>query len=183
MIDELLDEAELKMDAAVEHAQAEFTTVRTGRANPAILQRVNVDYYGSSTPLQQLATFSVPEPRMLVVSPFDKGSLPDIEKAIQNSGLGLNPTNDGSILRLVFPQLTEERRKELIKVVRGMAEDGRVSIRNVRRATKDDLESLSGDIGEDDIRRGEKQLQDATDRHTARVDELLGAKEQELLEV
>ncbi len=183
MIDELLAEAEQKMDGAVEHAQQEFTTVRTGRANPGILHRIMVDYYGAPTPLQQLATFSVPEPRMLVVQPFDKGSLSDIEKAISSSSLGLNPSNDGSIIRLVFPQLTEERRKELIKVVKGMAEDGRVAIRSIRRGIKDDLEELSSDIGEDDIRRAEKRLQDATDRHTARIDELLGHKEQELLEV
>ena len=183
MIDEFLAEAERKMDGAVEHAQQEFTTVRTGRANPGILHRIMVDYYGSPTPLQQLATFSVPEPRMLVVQPFDRGSLPEIEKAITSSSLGLNPSNDGTIIRLVFPQLTEERRKELIKVVKHMAEEGRVAIRSIRRATKDDLEELAGEVGEDDIRRAEKRLQDATDRHTARIDELLSHKEQELLEV
>ncbi len=183
MIDELLAEAETKMDAAVEHAQEEFTTVRTGRANPAILHRIQVDYYGAATPLQQLATFSVPEPRVLVISPFDKGSIGEIEKAISSSSLGLNPSTDGSIIRLAFPQLTEDRRKELIRHVRGMAEDGRVSVRNIRRSTKDDMEALSGDISDDDIRRGEKHLQEATDRHTARMDELLSHKEQELLEV
>ncbi|MBK5266586.1 MAG: ribosome recycling factor [Acidimicrobiia bacterium] len=183
MIDELLAEAELKMDGAVEHAQQEFTTIRTGRANPGILHRIMVDYYGAPTPLQQLATFSVPEPRLLVVQPFDRGSLQEIEKAISSSSLGLNPSNDGTVIRLVFPQLTSDRRKELIKVVKAMAEDGRVAIRSIRRGIKEDLEALSGEVSDDDIRRAEKSLQDATDRHTARIDELLGHKEQELLEV
>ncbi|MDH3308237.1 MAG: ribosome recycling factor [Acidimicrobiia bacterium] len=183
MIKELLDDAELRMDQAVAHAQDEFTTVRTGRANPGILHRITVEYYGTPTPLQQLASFSVPEPRLLVVSPYDKNSLVDIEKAIASGGLGLNPANDGNVIRLAFPQLTEDRRKELIKMVRHMAEEGRVAIRNVRRHTKDSLESLHGEISDDDIRRAEKELQDATDRHTARIDELLEHKEQELLEV
>ena len=183
MIRDLLDEAEAKMDAAVEHVQSEFGTVRTGRANPAILQRVMVDYYGTPTPLQQLASFSVPEARLLVVQPYDKGSIGAVEKAIQASELGLNPANDGNVIRLAFPPLTEERRKELIKVVRHMAEDGRIAVRNVRRHTKDDIESLEGDVSEDDIRRAEDSLQEITDRHTARIDELLEHKEQELLEV
>ncbi|NQV06013.1 ribosome recycling factor [bacterium] len=183
MIDELLAEADIKMTHAVEHVKNEFSTVRTGRANPAVLHRVMVDYYGSPTPLQTLASFSVPEARLLVVAPFDKSSLGDIERAIQASELGLNPSNDGTVIRLAFPQLTEDRRKDLIRVVRHMAEDGRIAVRNVRRHTKSDMESLHGEISDDEIRRGEDSLQDTTDKHTARIDELLGHKETELLEV
>jgi ribosome recycling factor len=183
MIEEFLHEAELKMDQAVEHVQGEFSTIRTGRANPGILHRVMVEYYGTPTPLQQLASFSVPDPRLLVVSPYDKTSIINIEKGINASGLGLNPSSDGNVIRLAFPPLTEERRKELIRVVRNMAEDGRVAIRNVRRHSKDDIEALASEISEDDIRRAEKELQEVTDGHTARIDELLEHKEQELLEV
>lgn len=183
MIDEFLQDAKQRMDQAVEHVQGEFSTIRTGRANPGILQRVMVDYYGSPTPLQQLASFSVPEPRLLVVSPYDKSSIGNIEKGINASGLGLNPSSDGNVIRLAFPPLTEERRRELIRVVRSMAEEGRVAVRNVRRHSKDDIEALEGEISEDDIRRAEKELQDITDGHTARIDELLEHKEQELLEV
>jgi ribosome recycling factor len=183
VIEELLAEAETKMDHAVEHVQGEFATVRTGRANPGILNRVTVEYYGTPTPLQQLASFSVPEARLLVVQPYDKSTIADIERAIQASELGLNPANDGNLIRIAFPPLTEERRKELIRVVRHMAEEGRIAMRNVRRHTKDDIEALEGDVSEDDVRRGEQQLQEITDRHTARVDELLEHKEQELLEV
>lgn len=183
MIEEFLFEAGQKMDQAVEHVQGEFGTIRTGRANPGILHRVTVDYYGTPTPLQQLASFSVPEPRLLVVSPYDKSSINNIEKGINASGLGLNPSSDGNVIRLAFPPLTEERRKELIRVVRNMAEEGRVAVRNVRRHSKDDIEELEGEVSEDDIRRAEKELQDITDGHTARIDELLEHKEQELLEV
>ncbi len=183
MIEELLGEAEAKMGQAVEHVQGEFATVRTGRANAAILQRVMVDYYGTSTPLQQLASISVPEAQLLVVQPYDKSSVGDIEKAIQVSGLGLNPASDGNVIRLAFPPLTEERRRELIKVVRQMAEDGRIAVRNVRRHSKDDIESLEGEVSEDDVHRGENQLQEITDKHVARIDELLEHKEAELLEV
>ena len=183
MIEEFLSDAAHKMDQAVEHVQGEFGTIRTGRANPGILHRVMVDYYGTQTPLQQLASFSVPEPRLLVVSPYDKTSIGNIEKGINASGLGLNPSSDGNVIRLAFPPLTEERRKELIRVVRNMAEDGRVAIRNVRRHSKDDIEALEGEVSEDDIRRAEKELQEITDGHTARIDELLEHKEQELLEV
>lgn len=181
MIEELLADATHKMEGAIEHAQGEFVTVRTGRANPGILHRVTVEYYGAMTPLQQLATVSVPEPRMLIVQPYDASSLTDIERAIQTADLGLSPSNDGKIIRLVFPPLTEERRKELIRVVRGMAEEARVAIRNVRRHTRDDLEELGE--SEDDIRRAEKQLQDIHDQYIARIDELLENKEHELLEV
>jgi ribosome recycling factor len=183
VIEELLREAETKMDHAVEHVQGEFATVRTGRANPGILHRVMVEYYGSPTPLQQLASFSVPEARLLIVQPYDKSVIGDIERALQASELGLNPSNDGTVIRLAFPPLTEERRKELIRVVRHMAEEGRIAIRNVRRHSKDDIESLEGDVSEDDVHRAEDRLQEITDRHTARVDELLEHKEQELLEV
>lgn len=183
MIDELLAECGAKMDQAVAHTQGEFATVRTGRANPAVLQRVTVDYYGAQTPLQQLASVSVPEAQLLLVQPFDPGALPEIEKAIQAAGLGLNPTTDGAVIRLAFPPLTEDRRKDLIRVVRGMAEEGRVAVRNVRRHTKDDLEALEGDVSEDDVRRAEARLQEMTDERIGRLDELVTHKEAELLEV
>ncbi len=183
MLEEMLEDAERRMDQAVEHVVSQFATVRTGRANPSILNRVMVEYYGSPTPLQQLASFSVPEPRLLVVSPFDPNAIPEIEKGINAAQLGLNPSNDGHLIRLAFPELTEERRRDLIKVVRQMAEDGRISIRQVRRHAKDAMESLHGEVSDDDIRRMEKQLQDTTDSHSARIDELLEHKEQELLEV
>lgn len=183
MIKELLQEAEAKMDQAVVHTASEFALVRTGRANPGILNRITVDYYGTPTPLQQIAGFSVPDARMLVVQPYDKTSIPAIERAIQEGDLGLNPSNDGNIIRLAFPALTEERRRELIRMVRSIAEDGRVAIRNVRRHIKDDMEALEGEISEDDIRRGEKDLQVLTDDHVHKLDELLEHKEEELLEV
>jgi ribosome recycling factor len=183
MISDLLTEAEEKMGLAVEHVGSEFGTVRTGRANPQLLQRLTVEYYGTPTPLQQLASIAVPEPRLLVVQPFDPGTVNDIERAIQQGDLGLNPTNDGSVIRIAFPPLTEERRKDLIKVVRNMAEEGRVSVRNVRRASKADMEELHGEISDDDIRRGEDELQKLTDRFTERIDQILGNKEEELLEV
>jgi ribosome recycling factor len=183
VIDELLGEAETKMHQAVEHLQGEFATVRTGRANAGILHRVMVDYYGAPTPLQQLASVSVPEPQLLVIQPYDRSSLNGIERAIQMSSLGLNPSNDGTIIRLSFPPLTEERRRELIKLVRHLAEEGRVAVRNVRRHSKSDMESLQGEISEDDVRRGEDDLQSMTDRFINKVDELLEHKEAELLEV
>jgi ribosome recycling factor len=171
------------MEGAVDHVAAEFGTVRTGRANPQLLQRINVEYYGSPTPLQQLASIAVPEPRMLVVQPFDKSTVNDIERAIQQADLGLNPSNDGSVIRIAFPPLTEERRKELIRVVRHMGEEGKVSVRNVRRSAKTDMEELHGEISDDDIRRGEDELQRITDKFTERIDKLLSNKEDELLEV
>lgn len=183
MISDLLAEAEQKMEMAVDHVASEFGTVRTGRANPQLLHRINVEYYGSPTPLQQLASIAVPEPRLLVVQPFDRSTVNDIERAIQQADLGLNPTNDGTVIRIAFPALTEERRKELIKVVRHMAEEGRVSVRNVRRAAKSDMEELHGEISDDDIRRGEDELQKLTDRFIERIDEILANKEEELLEV
>lgn len=183
MIKDLLAEADTKMKAAVEHTQGEFGTIRTGRANSGLLQRITVEYYGTQTPLNQLASFSVPEPRLLVVTPYDKSSLGDVEKAIQRADLGLNPSNDGVVIRLAFPPLTEERRRELIRVVRNMAEEGRVAIRNVRRHVKDEIEKLEGDVSEDDVRRGEKELQELTNSSVSRLDELLEHKEEELLEV
>ncbi len=183
MIDELLDEAREKMMQAVDHVASEFATVRTGRANPQILNRISAEYYGSQTPLQQLATFSVPEPRLLVISPFDKSSIGAIEKALQEADLGISPSNDGQVIRLSFPSLTEERRRDLIKMVRSMAEDGRIAVRNVRRHGKSDMEALHGEISDDDIRRAEKDLQDVTDEHIAEIDGLLERKEAELLEV
>jgi ribosome recycling factor len=183
MIEEILDDARVRMEKAVEHVQNEFGTVRTGRANPSILHRVMVDYYGSSTPLQQLASFSVPEPTMLVVTPFDPGALGEIERGINAAGLGLTPANDGSVIRLSFPPLTEERRKELVKVVHNMAEEGKVAIRNIRRPHKDDLEALKGEVSEDDIHRAEKELQALTDSFVDRIDELFEHKQTELLEV
>ena len=181
MIKEELATAEAKMDQAVEHTAGEFGGVRTGRANPGLLNRVTVDYYGTQTPLQQLAGFAVPEARLLVVSPYDKTSIPAIERAIQEANLGLNPSNDGNVIRLAFPTLTEEHRRDLIRHVRHIAEEGRIAIRNVRRHAKDHLEAL--DVSEDDIHRAEKELQELTDAHTSRIDELLAHKEAELLEV
>ena len=183
MISDLLTEAEHKMELATEHVASEFSTVRTGRANPQLLQRITVEYYGSPIPLQQLASISVPEPRMLVVHPFDKATVSDIEKALQTSDLGLNPSNDGNLIRIAFPPLTEERRRDLIKVVRNMAEDGRVAVRNIRRHSKADMESLHGEISDDDIRRGEDELQKLTGRYVDDIDRLLTHKEEELLEV
>jgi ribosome recycling factor len=181
VINELLGEANTKMDQAVEHTVHEFAGVRTGRANAGILSRVTVDYYGTQTPLQQLANFSVPEARMLIVQPFDKSSITAVERAIQAADLGLNPSNDGNIIRLAFPALTEERRRELIKVVRGIAEDGRIAVRSVRRHTKDRIEAE--DVSEDDIHRAEKELQELTDKHVGKIDEAVTRKEEELLEV
>lgn len=183
MIKDLLAEAGDKMNQAVEHVSTEFATVRTGRANPQILSRVMVDYYGQPTSLLQLASVSVPEPRMLVVSPFDRSSMNNIERAISQSDLGLNPSNDGAVIRLSFPPLTSERRDDLIRVVRQMAEEGRVAVRNIRRHAKSDMEELHGEISDDEIRRAEKDLQDVTDSHILRIDSLLENKESELREV
>ena len=183
MISDLLTEAEHKMELATEHVASEFSTVRTGRANPQLLQRITVEYYGSPTPLQQLASISVPEPRLLVVHPFDKSTVNDIERALQTSDLSLNPSNDGNVIRIAFPPLTEERRKDLIKVVRNMAEEGRVAVRNIRRHSKNDMEAMHGEISDDDIRRGEDELQKLTDRYVEKIDQLLENKENELLEV
>ncbi len=180
-----LKEADHKMKRAVEVVREEFGTVRTGRATPAILNRITVDYYGTQTPMNQLASFSVPEPRTLVIQPYDKGAMAAMEKAIMQSDLGLTPSNDGNVIRLSFPQLTEERRKELIKVVHQRAEEGKVAVRNVRRHSKEELERLKkdGEISEDDLTRSEKELQRLTDTHVAEIDELISHKEKELMEV
>ncbi len=185
MIDETLLEAEEKMEKAVTVAKDDFATIRTGRANPAMFNKIVVDYYGSLTPVNQLASFQTPEARMMIISPYDKGSLAGIEKAIRDSDLGVNPTNDGSIIRVVLPALTEDRRKEYIKVARHKAEDARVSIRNVRRHAKDSLDKLArdGEVGEDDVARAEKELEKVTGRYVHQVDEILKHKEAELLEV
>lgn len=183
MIEELLQEADEKMNQAVDHVAHEFDTVRTGRANPQILHRVTVDYYGSPTPLQQLATISVPEPRLLVVHPYDKSTLGDVERALISADLGINPSNDGNVIRLAFPTLTEERRQDLAKIVKSMAEDGRIAVRNIRRHVKSDIDGLHGEISDDDIRRAEKDLQDVTDKYVGDIESLLDRKESELLEV
>ncbi|HEY3941480.1 MAG TPA: ribosome recycling factor [Acidimicrobiales bacterium] len=181
----VLDDAREKMVKAVDHVRAEFSAVRTGRATPALVETLVVDYYGTPTPLRQLAGFSVPDAMLLVVSPYDKGSLGAIEKAIQSSDLGINPTNDGAVIRLAFPPLTEERRRDLVKVVRHKSEEGRVAIRNVRRASRHELEGLEkdGSLSSDDLERTEKDLEKLTHEQVVAVDQLLAHKEQELLEV
>ena len=184
-IDLALLEAVEKMDKAIEVAREDFATIRTGRANPSMFSKVLVDYYGTPTPINQLASFQTPEARMILITPYDKGAASGIEKALRESDLGINPTTDGAIIRVVLPQLTEERRKEYIKVARTKAEDSRISIRNIRRHAKDTLDRLQkdGDAGEDEVRRAEKQLDDLTHKHVEHVDEIFKHKEAELLEV
>ncbi len=185
MIDDTLLDAEEKMEKAVAVAKDDFGSIRTGRATPAMFNKIVVDYYGALTPVNQLASMSVPEPRMAVISPYDKASLGIIETAIRNSDLGVNPTNDGNLIRIVFPQLTEERRRDLIKVARSKAEDAKIAIRNIRRKAKEELDRLvkDGETGEDDVGRAEKELEKTTGQYVAHVDELLLHKEAELLEV
>ncbi|ETK33963.1 ribosome recycling factor [Microbispora corallina] len=185
MIDETLLEAEEKMDKAVTVAKDDFASIRTGRVTPSMFSKISVDYYGSPTPIQQLASFHVPEARMVLVQPYDKGSLNAIERAIRDSDLGVNPGNDGAVIRVVFPELSEERRKEYIKVARNKAESGRVSVRNIRRHAKEVLDKLvkDGEVGEDEVHRAVKELDDLTQKHVAKIDELLKHKEAELLEV
>lgn len=185
MIEDILAETVDKMNKAVGHSREEFSTIRTGRASSAFVEKLVVDYYGSEVPLQQLAGFSVPEARTLVIQPFDKGSIGAIEKAIRNSDLGLNPSSDGTVLRLSFPPLTAERRKEYVKMVKAMAEDGRVAIRNLRRAARHDLEALEkeGDMGADELDRAAKELDKITASHIADLDAALEHKEHELTEV
>ncbi len=185
VIDDILAEAEQKMDKAIEVAREDFATLRTGRASAAMFNKIVIDYYGSQTPLNQIASFQTPEARMILVSPYDASAMEAIEKAIRESDLGVNPTNDGKVVRVVLPQLTEERRKEYIKVAKNKAEDARVSIRNIRRHGKDSIDQLAkdGDVGEDDARRGVKALDDLTAKHVEHVDEVLKHKEAELLEV
>src|SRR4051812_19307276 len=185
MIDDILLQTADKMSKAVTHTQSEFSSIRTGRATPALVEKLKVDYYGSEVPLQQLAGFTVPEPRMLVVAPYDKNSIKAIERAIQHSDLGITPSNDGVVIRLNFPQLTTERRKDLVKVVKHKAEEGRIAIRNLRRAARHELEAFEkeGEISADELERAEKELEKLTHEHIAEIDRVLGRKEQELLEV
>lgn len=185
MIEDTLLEAVDKMERAVAHVQSQFSTVRTGRANPALVEKLSVDYYGSSVPLQQLAGFQVPEARTLVVKPHDRGSLAAIEKAIRESDLGLQPSNDGVVIRLSFPVLTEERRKEYVKVVKNMAEDGRIAVRNIRRDARKQLETAekNSEFSKDDLERAEKDLDKFTQEHIEHIDKAFARKEQELLEV
>jgi ribosome recycling factor len=185
VIDDTLLEAEEKMEKAVAVAKEEFSGIRTGRAHPGMFNKITAEYYGTQTPVNQLASFHLPEARMVVIQPYDKGSMSAIEKAIRNSDLGVNPSNDGTIIRVVFPELSEERRKEYIKIARHKAEDSRVSIRNIRRHAKDSIDKLvkNGEAGEDDGRRAERELDDLTHVYVSQVDELLKHKEAELLEV
>jgi ribosome recycling factor len=185
MIDDLIQDAVRRMDKSVETTQHEFNSIRTGRASTALLDHIAVDYYGTPTPLNQLSTINVPEPRMLTIQPFDPGSLKTIEKAIMESDLGLTPSNDGKIIRLPIPQLTEERRRDLVKVVRQRAEDGRVAVRNVRRDVMHHLKELvnNGDVPADEEHRAEERVQKLTDEHVRTIDELLKRKEAEILEV
>ena len=185
LIDELLDDAKGRMAKSVESSRGELATVRTGRASPHLLDRIVVDYYGNPTPLKQLANVSASDARLLTVTPFDKGALGAIEKAIQESDVGLTPSNDGNVIRLAIPEMTEERRREMVKVVHGVAEEGRVAVRNVRRDVMSDLRELKkeGEVGEDDERRAEAALQKQTDEAIAEIDTLLKAKEAEILEV
>ncbi|QBR94094.1 ribosome recycling factor [Nocardioides euryhalodurans] len=185
MINDILNEADQKMDKSVEATREEFATIRAGRANPAMFAKLTADYYGTQTPLQQLASFTSQDARTIVVAPFDMGALANIEKAIRDSDLGVNPANDGKSIRCVFPELTEERRKEYIKLARSKAEDGRVAVRNLRRTAKQNLEKLEkdGEVGKDDVTGAEKRLDGITKTHTDTIDELLKHKESELLEV
>jgi len=184
-MDDLLTDASRRMDKSVDATAHELNTIRTGRASAALLDRIHVDYYGQRTPLRQLATINVPEPRLLTVQPFDPSSLKGIERAIQESDLGLTPSNDGKMIRLPIPQLTEERRKDLVRVVRHLAEEGRVAIRNVRRDVMHDLKELvrEGEVGDDEERRAEERAQKLTDEHVKRIDDLLRRKEEEIMEV
>ncbi len=185
MIEEILFEAEEKMERAVEHAKEEFGAIRTGRATPAMFGKIIIDYYGAPTPLPQMASIAIPEPRMVIVKPYDMSQLAAMERAIRDSDLGVNPNNEGSQLRINLPQMTEERRREMIKVAKHKAEEGRVAIRNVRRKAKEELDRIvkDGEAGEDEVRRAEKELDDVTHRYVANVDELSKHKEAELLEV
>lgn len=185
MINDILREAESKMNKSVDSTREEFATIRAGRVNPSMFNKIVVDYYGAPTPLQSLATFTSQDARVILVQPFDQGAMDVVEKAIRESDLGVNPSNDGRVLRCVFPELTEERRKEYIKVARTKAEEGRVSVRNIRRHSKQQLERLEkdGEVGKDDVTGAEKRLDGFTKSHTDQIDEMLKKKEAELLEV
>jgi ribosome recycling factor len=184
-VEETLRDAEQKMRAAVSFAQEELSSIRTGRANPKLLDRLTVDYYGTHVPINQLASFSVPEPRLLVIQPFDRSAMVAMEKAIMSSDLGLTPSNDGNVIRLAFPPLTEERRRDLTKLAKDRGEEGRVAVRNVRRHAKDALERLEREhaISEDELRRSERELQRLTDQFVREIDDILEHKEKELMEV
>jgi ribosome recycling factor len=184
VIADVLSAASERMDKTVEAAKDDFATVRTGRANPLLFQRILVDYYGTPTPLGQLASLQNPEARMLVITPYDKGALKEMEKAIvATPNLGATPNNDGTIIRVTMPELTEERRREYVKIVRAKAEDARVSVRNARRKSKDELDALKTEVGDDEVARAEKELEQITKRHVDAIDEALVRKEAELLEV
>ena len=185
MINEILNDADAKMSKSVEATREEFATIRAGRANPSMFSKIVADYYGTLTPLQSLASFTSQDARTILIAPFDIGAMSAIEKAVRDSDLGVNPANDGKVLRCVFPELTEERRKEYIKIAKGKAEDGRVSVRNVRRTAKQGLEKLEkdGDVGKDDVTGAEMKLDSLTKKHTDAIDEMLKNKEAELLEV
>lgn len=184
-IEDFLADAKRRMDKSIEATHHEFNSIRTGRASPALLDRITIDYYGTPTPLKSLASISAPEARLLVVQPFDPGAIKNIERAIQESDLGLTPSNDGKLVRLPIPALTEERRKDLVKIVRRVAEDGKVAIRNVRRDVMQHLKELvvNGEVGDDEERRAETQVQKITDEHTKSIDDLLKVKEAEIMEV
>ena len=184
MSDLVLAEAGERMDKAVAHTRQDFSSIRTGRAAPALVEKIAVDYYGAEVPMQQIAGFTVPEARQLLITPFDKGAIGAIEKALQQSDLGLNPSNDGVSIRLTFPPLTQERRKELVKVVKAMAEDGRIALRNHRRHARQELEALEkdGDLSKDELERAEKELDKVIQAHEAAITEAFAAKERELLE-
>ena len=185
MIDETLFDAEEKMEGSVEHAKEEFAAIRTGRASAAMFSKIMIDYYGAPTPLTQLASIGTPEPRMVIIKPYDISQTGDIERAIRDSDLGVNPNNEGTQLRLMLPQMTEERRRDMIKVARQKGEDGKVAVRNVRRKAKEAIERLvsDGDVGEDDGHRAEKELDEITKRHVKTIDDMLSHKETELLEI
>jgi ribosome recycling factor len=185
VIDDTLLEAEEKMDRAVDHAKEDFAAVRTGRASAGMFSKIMIDYYGTPTPLPQMASISVPEPRMVIIKPYDASQIGGMERAIRDSDLGVNPGNEGTVLRIVVPPMTEERRRDMIKVVRSKAEDGKVAIRNIRRKAKDELDKLvkDGAVGEDDGKRAEKELDELTQKYVANIDELVKHKETELLEV
>jgi ribosome recycling factor len=185
VINDILNEADGKMDKSVEATREEFAAIRAGRAHPSMFNKITVDYYGTPTPLQQLASFTAPEARIILISPYDMGAIGNIERAIRDSDLGVNPANDGKLLRCVFPELTEERRKEYIKVARHKAEEGRVAVRNLRRTAKHHLEKMEkdGEVGQDDVTGAEKRLDGMTKKHTDAIDDLLKHKEAELLEV
>jgi len=184
VIDETLLEAEEKMDKAVQVAKEDFSAIRTGRASAAMFNKILVDYYGAPTPLQQLASFATPEARVVIITPYDRGAMAAIEKSVRDSDLGVNPANDGMIIRIVLPHLTQERRKDYIKIAKTKAEDARVSVRNIRRRAKEELDRIArdGEAGEDDVARAEKELEQVTKRHVETIDELLRHKETELLE-